>query len=48
MTVEDIKRLASQYIRPDQMIYLVVGDAETQMARLEQLGFGSPVLLNEK
>jgi zinc protease len=29
------------------MIWLVVGDAKTQMDRLEQLGFGEPVLVNE-
>ena len=28
------------------MIYLVVGDANTQLDKLEQLGFGKPVLLN--
>ena len=28
------------------MIYLVVGDAKTQLDKLEQLGFGKPVLLN--
>ena len=46
LTVEDMKTLASKYLRPDQMIYLVVGDAATQLEKLEQLGFGKPVLLN--
>ncbi len=46
LTVEDIKNLAGKYLRPDQMIYLVVGDAATQLDKLEQLGFGKPVLLN--
>ena len=41
-----MKTLASKYLRPDQMIYLVVGDAATQLEKLEQLGFGKPVLLN--
>jgi len=47
MTVEDIKALAEKYLNPDKMIYLVVGDAETQMDKLEGLGFGKPELLNE-
>ena len=46
LTVEDIKALANKYIKPNQMIYMVVGDAETQLDRLEALGFGKPVLLN--
>lgn len=46
LTVVDMKTLASKYLRPDQMIYLVVGDAATQLEKLEQLGFGKPVLLN--
>jgi zinc protease len=29
------------------MIYLVVGDAKTQLNKLEGLGFGKPELLNE-
>ncbi len=47
MTVEEIKRLAKKYVDPDKMIYLVVGDAKTQMEGLEKLGFGKPILLNE-
>ncbi|MEM9678808.1 MAG: pitrilysin family protein [Bacteroidota bacterium] len=46
LTVDDMKALAEKYIKPNQMIYLVVGDAETQMDKLQQLGFGEPVLLN--
>ena len=30
------------------MIYLIVGDAETQLKKLEQIGFGTPVLLNKQ
>ncbi|NAS29639.1 insulinase family protein [Flavobacteriaceae bacterium R38] len=47
MTIEEIKRLANQYVNPGKMIYLVVGDAATQMDRLKDLGFGAPVLLNK-
>ncbi|WP_420580761.1 M16 family metallopeptidase [Reichenbachiella sp.] len=47
MTLEEIKSLANDYLKSDQMIWLVVGDAKTQMDRLEALGFGTPVLLND-
>ena len=47
MTVDGMKALAKSYIKPNQMIYLIVGDASTQMGKLEKLGFGKPVLLNE-
>ena len=38
MTLEDFKALANKHIRPDAMNYLVVGDAATQLKRLEELG----------
>jgi zinc protease len=46
MTVERIQDLAAKYIQPERMIYLVVGDAETQFERLKELGLGSPIKLN--
>ncbi|BAO76763.1 M16 family metallopeptidase [Winogradskyella sp. PG-2] len=46
LTVEDVKALIDNYIKPNQMIYLIVGDAKTQLGKLEDLGFGKPVLLN--
>ncbi len=39
MTVEDIRRLARQYLNPNQMVWLVVGDAKTQLPRMKELGF---------
>lgn len=47
LTVEEVKTLAEKYIRPDRMIYVIVGDAATQLDKLEQLGMGKPVLLNK-
>ena len=47
MTVEDIQKLAEKYLNVNKMNYLVVGDAATQMDKLEALGFGKPILLNE-
>ncbi|WP_227006261.1 M16 family metallopeptidase [Rufibacter latericius] len=46
MSLNQIKTLAGQYVNPNKMYYLVVGDAATQLKKLEQLGFGKPVLLN--
>jgi len=48
MTFERHKELAQKYINPDRMIYLVVGDAATQMKSLAQVGFGKPVLIENK
>ncbi|MFB9079691.1 M16 family metallopeptidase [Flavobacterium procerum] len=46
ITIEEIQKLAAKYLNTDEMIYLVVGDAKTQLKKLEQIGFGTPVLLN--
>ncbi|CAL2084193.1 pitrilysin family protein [Tenacibaculum sp. 190524A05c] len=47
MTIPRIQELANQYVDPNKMIWLVVGDAETQLKRMKDLGFGEPVLLNK-
>jgi len=47
MTVDEIKALSAKYLNADRMIWLVVGDAKTQLPRLKELGFGEPVLLNK-
>lgn len=47
MTIERIQELSGKYLDPNKMIWLVVGDAKTQLKRMEKLGFGKPVLLNE-
>ncbi len=47
MTVEEIQRLSKEFLDPEKMIWLVVGDAKTQLNKMEQLGFGKPVLINK-
>ncbi|MCC6329287.1 MAG: insulinase family protein [Acidobacteria bacterium] len=47
MTVAQIKDLSGKYLDPNKMIWLVVGDAKTQLPRLKELGFGEPLLLNK-
>ncbi len=48
MTVEQIKDLSQKYLNADKMIWLVVGDAKTQLPRLKELGFGDPVLIQKQ
>lgn len=46
MTIEKIKTLSNKYLDANRMVWLVVGDAKTQLEPLKKLGFGDPVLLN--
>jgi zinc protease len=39
--------LASKYLKPGNMYFVVAGDAETQMKELEKVGLGTPVLYNQ-
>jgi zinc protease len=47
MTVEQIRALADKYLDADKMIWLVVGDAKTQLPRLKELGFGEPIVIQK-
>jgi len=47
MTVKQIQDLSARYLNTDKMIWLVVGDAKTQLPRLKELGFGDPILLQK-
>jgi len=47
MTVTEIQELADKYLNTDKMVWLVVGDAKTQMKGMEKLGFGKPILIND-
>jgi len=47
MTIEDHKTVTNKYINPDRMIYVVVGDAATQMKPLEKIGIGKPILVKD-
>jgi len=46
MTIEKIRSLSNKYLDTNKMIWLVVGDAKTQLEPLKKLGFGDPVILN--
>ena len=45
LTPETHKELAQRLLKPDQMYYVVVGDAETQLKPLKNIGLGEPVLM---
>jgi zinc protease len=47
LTLDQHRELARKYIDPDRMIYIVVGDAATQMKPLEMMGLGKPVLVEQ-
>ncbi len=46
MTIEQIQELAERFLDPERMIWLVVGDARTQLDRLSALGLGEPIVLD--
>ncbi|MDO9581092.1 MAG: insulinase family protein [Bacteroidales bacterium] len=47
MTTENAKAIIDKYIVPGKMVYVVVGDAATQLKPLEKIGFGKPVLMKK-
>ncbi|MFT6416564.1 MAG: zinc protease [Dokdonia sp.] len=48
MTLEDHKALANKYLNEDKMAYLVVGDAATQFAQFEKMGFDEVKMLDKE
>jgi zinc protease len=48
MTLEEHKKLAETYLHPENMYYLVVGDAATQLEPLKNLGLGTPMLMDKE
>ena len=47
MTLPQIQTLSQKYLDPSKMVWLVVGDAKTQLPRMKELGFGEPVLIGK-
>lgn len=46
LTVDKMNETVQKYIDPLKMIYVVVGDARTQLTPLEKAGLGNPVLFS--
>lgn len=47
MTLEQLKVLIDKYLDPSKMIYLVVGDAETQFEQFKTMDFDHVILLDK-
>ncbi len=47
MTTESHKALAQKFLKSENLYYVVVGDAATQLKPLENIGLGKPVLLEQ-
>lgn len=47
MTVKEINDLSRKYFDSKNMVWLIVGDAKTQLGRMKELGLGEPILLNK-
>jgi len=46
MSLEDARSVFAKYAEEQQMIYVVVGDAKSQLERVKELGYGEPVMLD--
>jgi len=46
MTLEQHKELCQKYINPDEMFYVIIGDAASQMKPLEKVGYGKPEVIS--
>jgi len=45
MTLPQVQALSQKYLDPSKMVWLVVGDAKTQLPRMKELGFDEPVVI---
>ena len=48
MNVDSHNELVKKYIKPNEMIYLVIGDKKTQFSGLKSLGFGNPIQIDRE
>ncbi|MEQ8547774.1 MAG: pitrilysin family protein [Cyclobacteriaceae bacterium] len=46
MTLADYKNIINKYMSDKNMVYLVVGDGESQLEEIKKLGLGDPILLD--
>ena len=46
MTLDRVRDLARRYVDPARLVFLVVGDAHTQLPRLSTAGLGRPILID--
>lgn len=48
MSIGDVQSLADRYLDPSRMVWLVIGDAQTQLPRLAALGLGDATVLDRE
>jgi zinc protease len=48
MTLDQARKTIGQYLNPDNMFYLIVGDAATQLSRVRELGIGDVIMLDRE
>ena len=47
MTLDNIKELIKKYLNTEEMIFVIVGDAKTQLAPLDSIGLGKVILIDK-
>lgn len=47
MTLAEHTALAKKYLRPEQLVFVIVGDKATQFDKLKELGLGDPILVDK-
>ena len=47
LTLDEQKALAQKYLQPEKLVFVIVGDKETQFDKLKELGLGDPILLDK-
>jgi zinc protease len=48
MTAEDAQQILKDYMDPDKLIYVIVGDGKTQLNNLNNTGLGKPIVVNKE
>lgn len=48
ITLDEAKSIYSKYIRPENMVYVIVGDARTQFIRIKEAGLGEPIMVDKE
>ena len=48
MSIDDVRNVYQKYAEEQKMIYVVVGDAKTQLERVKAFGYGDPIMLDRK
>ena len=47
MEMSEVRSLVDQYMNEDDMTYIIVGDAKSQLDRVSKFGYGKPVVLDK-